>query len=514
MTRLHMRPLLLAALCTTAAAGSCAAGSPTWCYFGTSTGVDFNETFLAPLAGLPYGPSANPAFVPATSGNCSCVSYLSGGVTTYAAVGPAELATIQGNEGNLNVASCSTNACNCNSTACVSMNPFLTGGVCSATPSTGALQCREGMVGALNSNGGSALYTAATAGNLASTPFPAGSMCYSYLYVGSGNSSGNNFTRYTGGNMTGCFLDFSNGQGLNSNFVSCATDNCGAPVPTGPQCPTANASVATSCYTGISGPTAAVAILGAVLQMSAPFTPANKAGGPTCLAATIPCSTLVAVSQGVVTATSCPPSQTLSLYSSAPAVAPGEDGGTCSDMLTSFSASLNSTAILGCGTNNCNAPASTVYVAASATLDGYTVATFGTAETAQFARAMASSLGVAASAVTVTGVSAAPAPAGRRLLSGVVVAFTVTTTVSSSATLTTALAAPLPASTFQSAGLTKVTTVAAAPAASTATAPTPIVAASLPQTGTGAAPSAAPVSARVSAAMALAVAALALAMSA
>ena len=314
--------------------------------------------------------------------------------------------------------------------------------------------------------------------------------------------------------MTGCYLDFISGQSANSNFVSCATDNCGAPVPTGPQCPTAAASVATSCYTGISGPSNAVALLGGFVGLTAPFTPSNKAGGPTCVSGTVTCAALAVFTQGFIGDTVCPTGQSLSIYTSAPAVPTGGDNNpACNERLLTFSM-LNATAIVGCGTNNCNAPTSTVYVAASATLDGYTVADFGTAETAQFARAMASSLGVAASAVTVTGVSAAPAPAGRRLLSGVVVAFTVTTTVSSSATLTTALAAPLSATTFQSAGLTKVTTVAAAPAASTATAPTPIVAASLPQTGSGAAPSAAPVSARASAGMALAVAALAVAMAA
>ena len=132
-------------------------------------GTSAQVTYLAPLAGLPesYGLSVVPAFVPATSGNCTCVSYLTSGVTTYAAVGPAELATIQGNEANTNVASCSTNACNCNSTACVDMNPFVSGGACSATPSTDALQCRVGAVGVMNVSGSSVQFTTATAGNLA-----------------------------------------------------------------------------------------------------------------------------------------------------------------------------------------------------------------------------------------------------------------------------------------------------------------------------------------------------------
>jgi len=510
--RRDVTPLLLAAalaaLCRTAAAGSCAAGSPSWCFGGSnSSGVS-----LIPLIGF-Y------AFTPTTSGNCSCVSYVYEGITYYAAAGPAELAQFQGTN---NVQQCTTNYCNCNTTACVNANPFAPGGACSATPSTGVLQCRKGFLGVMNqtSDGDTTqsftTYSLATAANLASTPYPAGSMCFSTTYT----SSGSNFTQYYGGNVTDCFMAATAASQTNNSFSACATNNCGAPVPTGPQCPAAAASNATSCYVGIDGPSAAVAIVGMVpsLGLTAPYTPASKAGGPTCISGTVSCATMVAVSGGLLTATQCPTGSSLSIYTSAAAVSAEADEGdtpSCSDLLQGFSASLNVTALLGCGTSNCNAPTSTVYVAATATLDGYTTATFGTAETAQFSRAMASSLGVAASSVTVTGVSAAPAPAGRRLLSGVVVAFTVATTVSSSATLTTALAAPLSATTFQAAGLTQVTTVAAAPAASTATPPTPIVAASLPQTGSGAAPaSAAPASARASVVLALAAAALVVAMSA
>ena len=84
-------------------------------------------------------------------------------------------------------------------------------------------------------------------------------------------------------------------------------------------------------------------------------------------------------------------------------------------------------------------------VAASATLSGYTAASFGAAERSAFASGLATSLGVAASSVTVTGVSDAPASGRRRDLlqssGAVVVAFTVTSTSTALLSSVTALGA-------------------------------------------------------------------------
>jgi hypothetical protein len=113
-----------------------------------------------------------------------------------------------------------------------------------------------------------------------------------------------------------------------------------------------------------------------------------------------------------------------------------------------------------------------VYVASTATLSGYTASTFGTAQAAAFKVAIASSLSVVASAVSITAVSDAPAvESGRHLLAAAVnIAFSVATTAAAAGTMSANLqsvtnnpAAALAA--FQSAGLTACTALSvAAPA--------------------------------------------------
>ena len=500
----------LAALCRTAAAASCTSG-PTWCFSGYSVGTNYTTMYaVSPTYDADYS-----KFTPETTGACSCVSYSTAGqpsTKVYTMADSEMLATYQSSESISNVYACSTSLCNCNATGC--MNPLASGGACATTPSTGALQCRVGQVGTeVHVRGENqdqvsvSTTTIATPGNLAAMSFPAGSLCFSYNYV---YETGSNYTIYDGGNTDDCVSNFTGyAYAGNTGFASCATNNCGAPTPTGPQCP--NTVSATTCYAGLLGPAVAVDFFGTRYGMTAPYTPSVQASGPACMTGTIPCDGLVAISGGLINNTVCPTGSSITVYTNASAVS--SNGASCNNVLMSLT-QMNATNILACGTNACNSPTAPVYVAATATLDGYTVSTFGTAETAQFSRAMAAALNVAASAVTVTGVSAAGGAAGRRLLSGVVVAFTVTSTVGGSSALTTALAAPIPAATFQSAGLTQVTTVSAAPAAAaSATAPTPIVAATLPQTGSGAAPSSA-VTSRCSAAAALAVAVIAVALAA
>jgi hypothetical protein len=107
-------------------------------------------------------------------------------------VGPSELAVIQSDEAFSQLYVCNTNFCNCNATACTAKNPLTPGGACSATPSAGPLQCREGEVGTMQTEDGPSLaLTAATPGNLASSTYPAGSMCSSYASL---NDDGSSYT--------------------------------------------------------------------------------------------------------------------------------------------------------------------------------------------------------------------------------------------------------------------------------------------------------------------------------
>jgi hypothetical protein len=112
------------------------------------------------------------------------------------------------------------------------------------------------------------------------------------------------------------------------------------------------------------------------------------------------------------------------------------------------------------------------YVSATATLGGYSVTTFGTAQAAQFKGAVAIALSVSSSVVAITSVMA---PAGRHLLqSSVSVAFTVTTTSSAASSVSSALTVVTgtgAVSMFQSAGLTSCTFVVVSTPSTGSTAP-------------------------------------------
>ena len=129
--------------------------------------------------------------------------------------------------------------------------------------------------------------------------------------------------------------------------------------------------------------------------------------------------------------------------------------------------------------------AAVAYIAAAVTLSGYTTATFGTAQAAAFTSVVATYIGVPASAITITSVTAAAA-AGRHLLqSGVTVSLTVTTTTAGAGVYAPVLSsfgsASNAASLLQAAGLTACTAVAlVGTVGTTATAPT--AATSLPTT--------------------------------
>ena len=109
----------------------------------------------------------------------------------------------------------------------------------------------------------------------------------------------------------------------------------------------------------------------------------------------------------------------------------------------------------------------TVYVVASMSLTGYTVATFGTTQQTQFIAGIANATAVLPSAVAITSITAATAGSGRRHVlqtGGVVVAFSVETTNLTSPTiivaLTTLTGSPVVAvATLQAAGLVFVTAV-------------------------------------------------------
>jgi hypothetical protein len=128
------------------------------------------------------------------------------------------------------------------------------------------------------------------------------------------------------------------------------------------------------------------------------------------------------------------------------------------------------------------------YVAATMTLSGYTVKTFGTAEATKFKSAVAAGLSVQPSAITITAVTAAPARRRNLLDAGVTIAFTVATS-GSTATLTTSIAAISGAAAvtaLQGAGLTLCTSVAVGTPAVTTT--VPVTATTLPNTAVSGAP--------------------------
>jgi len=104
------------------------------------------------------------------------------------------------------------------------------------------------------------------------------------------------------------------------------------------------------------------------------------------------------------------------------------------------------------------------YVSAVVTVTGYSVATFKGPQAAAFAAAVAADANVAASAVTVTSVTAPSS--GRHLLqSSVVVGFSIATTVSRAVAVSSAVANGMTAAQLVTAGLTSATavTVATAP---------------------------------------------------
>ena len=469
----------VALLSPAAAVNSCSANSVPYCWQGIM--ANYNYSSLAP-----YGTSASsdPSFYfkPQVDGAfCNCVSFVSGGSTYYTAVDSSRLASYQTNPSYAAVTACNTTLCNCASPGCPA-SPF-GAGMCPLAGSTGPLACRVGYVGSLPSdNGPPRPVRASTPGNLQSQTFPAGSVCLS------APSADGTLTTYINGSAAQCaYLRTRFGR---ATTTGCVTDNCGAPEPTGAACPTATS--ATQCFVGMTGTSGAAAAVAAVLSAgsnaamtwstAAPSSVAVPTGSA-CTATTETCDSLVASSAGMFNTSNCPVGSTFFIYTAVPLV-PSAAGASCNSWLISAS-SVGFTGFVTCGTSNCNAPSAPVYLAASATLGGYTAATFGAKEVGQFQSAMATALSVASTAVTVT--SVANAASRRHLLAGsVAVGFSVLTTVSNSRTMSAALATPPSAAALQSAGLAAVTSasVVLVPAANGAAAPVAVSAASLNSTGT------------------------------
>jgi hypothetical protein len=251
-------------------------------------------------------------------------------------------------------------------------------------------------------------------------------------------------------------------------------------------------SLATSCYTGITGSATegagVLTWLGGLLGITAtdltPVAGAITAGGA-CVSATATCDAMLALDpSSVLTAAMCPLGQSVTIHVAAPLDEDPSLAGSCMGTVHILN-TLGFRSVTACGTSDCNAPLTPIFVPSIATLIGYTVNTFLANQIAFFITAMALSLNVAESFVVVSGVTAsasASASSGRHLLQagGVDVGFTVQSTVGTAAALHAALATPLPASAFTSAGLPAVTAVTVAPqaAASVAAAP-PVSAATL-----------------------------------
>jgi hypothetical protein len=120
--------------------------------------------------------------------------------------------------------------------------------------------------------------------------------------------------------------------------------------------------------------------------------------------------------------------------------------------------------------NSASALASTpVTVTSVATLGGYDVTSFGAAQAAAFKAGLATTLGVTASAVTITAVTAAGTAGRKRALqaaAGVTVAFAVTTTSSNAASATAGLnglSGAAGVTTLKAAGLASLSSVAVTP---------------------------------------------------
>ena len=269
-----------------------------------------------------------------------------------------------------------------------------------STGSSGSLQCRVGSIGTFISeeDGYSSTMTANTFGNLASQTGPSGSVCLSFRF--------NNTSSYLLSTVADC-VSYATSSG--ASFVSaCITDNCGAPAPTWPQCPTMQA--ATSCYVGAVGPAAAVTALAQLFYgdsdgTSAPAITSVPSGA--CLSGTATCAALVAGK--LLTTAQCPSGQSVTAYQSGVADATSNDNfpTSCTDCASSLFY-LNFTSVVACGTNNCNAPTTTTYISSTTTLVGYTTTTLGTLQAAQFSVATSKVLNVTSNSVVVTGVAGVP----------------------------------------------------------------------------------------------------------
>jgi hypothetical protein len=152
------------------------------------------------------------------------------------------------------------------------------------------------------------------------------------------------------------------------------------------------------------------------------------------------------------------------------------------------------------------APPAAIYVTVTHTLGGYTTATFGSAQAAQFIAVLAASVSVSASAVTITNVADVPAaghrrhrrkalavasPSGRALMQsggGVAVSSSIQVASTGLATVVSAalVASPLTTASLQAAGLASCTGVAVS------TPPATVSGGAAPTDATGALPRTAP----------------------
>ena len=469
--------LLLAAsallLARGAKAASCANNSIQYCWSGTATGSDFSGVFPQSRVNQNYEPATDGAA-------CHCANSTVGGVTQYFFADQAALTAAAATSGTV-VSSCDTPFCNCLGASCP-VSPFVSG-TC-VPDSVGPLSCRVGTVGAASLDGDWSdsaplyPYTASTPGNLVSMLVPAGNICMS-----STSSSGG---AYYYKPVSTCLSLPGVMGGETYTQSACATNNCGgAPAGTGPFCP--STSAATSCSVGMNGPSAATTALAALLSsyatQSSAAAPASAAvsNGTACLAATATCAGLVTAGVSGFNATMCPTGQNVSVFLAMPIQQVDESWmPTCNPAITTLSFYSFSN-FVACGSTNCNSPTAVTYVAASATLGGYTVATFGTKEAGQFAAGMTTALGTPSGSVTVTSVAAATLR--RNLLAaGVTVGFSVKTTVASVGAMQASLATPVSATVLQGAGLSALTSLAVVPAPASAMSTAPVTAAALPNT--------------------------------
>jgi len=490
----------------------CSASSPQYCFVGESGMSGGNDS--AP----PLFSAATRLFSPPTAGAaCACLSWplsLNGTNMTFYAVVSADL-----NITGTGASTCFTANCNCPTCPVPAAS-------CPAAGSSGPLKCRVGQIAATpNQN-----VTAAYPGNLLSQTFPNGSVCMSFSYADSTTRE----TRFYGTSLDNCMVGSyvtSMDQSGTRVMAGCAADNCAGPAPTSPSCPASTS--ATSCTVGMTGPSAALSFL----QMAAPahlklpnfsndVTPAAVAvpANSVCVVAVLPCTDLVAIPQAL-SALQCPSNSSVTVYSyttptmptnfispfanvtapdyvamiqrqgaagpaASPAAAPEPGPSTststsnlpdvlagasgCLPVLLAVEFSFPDVTPLVCATSNCNSPSSIVYTSATATLSGYSVATFGASQAAGFTTAMAGQMSVNSSAITITAVSDVSVRRRQLLSAGVAVAFTVQTTMAQQAAMRAAIVAPLSAAAFRSAGLTAVTSVTAAPSAATSTPSTPL----------------------------------------